>query len=132
MVMLSEVEKKSTDKPLTNCQLKMADSVQELRATLQTIESIGPAKFEMERETHEADICLGSRSAYFDFYTWVVLHDEIDGPAQKELDELFRRSLQHLKIPEFRSAVKSRYKEFQNKCKSVLEGAMSSEFAASL
>ena len=101
---------------LTNCQIQIRESVELLSRTL---EQPIPAD---QRESLEADICLASRSAYFDFYTWIVLHGEIDKSAETELDQLFQRALALLQPGRFLDSVRERYKEFRTKCQHVRSG----------
>ena len=84
-----------------------------------------------ERDSLETDICLASRSAYFDFYTGLVLSGEIDKAAQEELDRLFLRALDVMRIDKFKSSVQSRYDEFRMKCDQARAGKMGHELASS-
>jgi hypothetical protein len=54
-----------------------------------------------------------------------VLHGEIDGPAETELDNLFQQALKILRPGQFRDSVQERYKEFRAKCRHVRSGGFS-------
>ncbi len=116
---------------LTDCQKQIEPMMAELRDILASAEQQVNSTVE-HKESQAADICLASRSAYFDFYTWVVLHGTIDAPAQKELDQLFQRSLAVIEPGRFKISVASRYKDFKRKCDSVANNSMSSEYADSV
>jgi len=113
------------DKPLTACQKQMQDVMRKARSVLDSAPN--PAKLisPEERESWEADVCLATRSAYFDFYTWVAIHGDIDEDARQDIDELFENSLSMMKERmntekdaepgEFLESVQNRYEEFKAK-----------------
>jgi hypothetical protein len=105
--------------------------VDNLRGILDSVPSSQARLTDVERESLEADICLASRSAYFDFYTWVVLNGKIDSPAERELDELFQRSLAVMQPGQFKDSVQLRFKEFKDKCAAVRDGITNSTAASS-
>jgi len=100
----------------SDCQKQIKEVTEHLRYVLDHKISAG------EPESWEADICLATRSAYFDFYTWVVLNGMVDEPAERDLDELFRRSLALMEPGQFKDSVKNRYKEFKALCEHVRDG----------
>jgi hypothetical protein len=120
---------------LTDCQRQIEAAVTELRRALERAAQC-PGSTEADRETTEADLCLASRSAYFDFYTWLVLHDVVDEPAERDLDELFRRTLELMKSGRFRKSVQARFNDFRKECEHVRSGSsnfdLSSELASSV
>ena len=101
---------------LTDCQEQIESTMAELRKTLELAARMTDGPPDEQRESLEADICLASRSAYFDFYTWSVLHDEIDAPAEAELDQLFQNALAVMQPGKFKVSVQSRYDEFKETC----------------
>jgi hypothetical protein len=108
---------------LTACQQQIESAMAELRKIL--AEAGNRAEIsEEDRRSLDADICLASRSAYFDFYTWLILHSTVDPPAAKELDQLFCRALEWMQPGEFRDSVRSRYQDFQLKCDAVGRGIL--------
>lgn len=112
---------------LSKCQQGMRPAVDELRAALQVAEGWSDTEPSMaERDSVEADICLGTRSAYFDFYTWVVVNSAIDDFAEQELAELFDRAIKAMKEGKFKSSVEKRYKEFEKRCQQVRNGNLES------
>jgi hypothetical protein len=124
--MAADKKTNSSDRPmLTNCQLQMKDVIDHLRKTLETAAGHKDEILKEQRESLDADICLASRSAYFDFYTWVVLHGEIDEPAARELDELFQVALALMQPGDFKNSVQARYDEFTAKCNGIRTGVNS-------
>ena len=67
---------------LTPCQKQIKEAVADLRKTLERASCLPPTVSDQEREGADQDIALSSRSAYFDFYTWVILNDSIDESAE--------------------------------------------------
>jgi hypothetical protein len=104
---------------MTDCQKQIENAMAELRQALEHAARLGDTVSSDVRESVEADICLTSRSADFDFYTWVVLHGEIDGPAEAELDALFLKALAVMGAGRFRDSVETRYKGFKDYCAEV-------------
>ena len=121
----------SNRQQLTNCQEQIESAMAELRKTLDDASRVTGETPADQREYLEADICLASRSAHFDFYTWVVLHGEIDVPAEAELDQLFQRALAMMRPGRFKDSVHSRYDEFKEECARVTAGVMESQPASS-
>jgi hypothetical protein len=112
---------------LTACQAQIEPVLAHLRQTLDDSARLAETALEEQRESLEADICLATRSAYFDFYTWVVLNGVIDPPAERELNDLFLRSLALMHPGRFKDSVQSRYEEFKTKCKRVHDGFVDSD-----
>lgn len=100
-----------------SCKQMMLDSTNELRNLLGSVSPEASDK----REDFEASICLATRSAFFDFNTWVVLYGVIDDDGAKELRELLERAHQHLTIAKFSDSVKRRLEELELKCRQVRE-----------
>jgi hypothetical protein len=107
---------------LTPCQEHIEEAMVELRQALTSLDKLPHGSSDNERKSLEADICLASRSAYFGFYTWVVLNSEIDEPAAQELDECFQRALNAMQPGEFRTSVEERYQDFKQQCDRVRGG----------
>lgn len=112
----------TTHQMLTKCQVQTKEVMDRLRKTLEVAATAHHVMTVEQRESVEADVCLASRSAYFDFYTWVVLHGEIDEAAARDLDELFLKALGLMQPGEFRNSVQTRYDEFKAKCNGIRQG----------
>lgn len=112
---------------LSACQEQIQDAMAELRKALA---SVGNLKPKADRESVEADLCLASRSAYFDFYTWLVIHGTVDVPAEQDLNELFQRSIELMAEGRFKKSVQSRYKDFKKECEHVRGGSQSFELSS--
>lgn len=109
---------------LSSCQTRIKPVAEKLRLLLRDApERMRRATSPDERQSLEADICLASRSAYFDFYTWVVLNGTIDEPAKGDLDGLFQAALGAMQPGQFMDSVNSRYKEFKDLCSRVETGS---------
>ncbi len=106
----------------TACQKQIEPTMAELRNALRAGSRLTAQTPPEERDSVEQDICLASRSAYFDFYTWVVLNGEIDGPAEAELEESFKKALAVMQPGKFRDSVRDRHKEFNEQCARVQSG----------
>lgn len=96
-------------KPLVDDWVKALKVAQALRAGKQ-------------RESAECDVCLASRSCFFDFHTWTVIHGELDPWAEKELAQLFQHSVEALHLPDYKKSVELRRKEFLKLCRMVKAG----------
>ncbi len=124
MSTLKNIKMSPTDPAtLTECQKQIRAPIELLHDILDGIPNSLESVPVDQREFLEADLCLASRSAYFDFYTWVVLHGEIDTAAERELDSLFQQALAVLsRAGQYRDSVEQRYKEFKAKCRQVRTG----------
>src|SRR5262245_45246389 len=99
----------------------MRDALAALRETLDNAASLTDQASVEQRESAEADLCLASRSAYFDLYTTIVLFGKIEPEAEREMDRLFQQSLKVMRSGSFRESVQSRYDEFREECRRVRE-----------
>ena len=85
------------------------------------------------REEAECNLCLASRSAYFMFYTWVVIHSEVDEQVEQTLDRLFAESVHLLRSETYKGSVAQRYEDFKSVCENLAgEGLIDSVSSASL
>ncbi len=105
------------NKQPVSCSQMMFDSTNELRTLLGVV---SPETSD-QRENFEASICLATRSAFFDFNTWVVLNGAIDDDGEKELSELLQQAYNRLSIAKFSDSVKRRQEELKLKCRQVRE-----------
>ena len=110
------------------CELKLSPRVSGFRDKLAAVRALSEDCSETERDLAECDLCLASRGAYFDFYTWVVIHSEIDEWAKRVLGELLKESVDVLRIKKYQASVKIRYHEFKNVCKRVENGESVASF----
>ena len=113
-----------TPDSLTDCQRQIEAAVAELRAALAENEAL-TAPTPEQRESSEANVCLASRSACFDFYTWLVLHRQVDEAAERDLDGLLRRALAVMEPGRFKKSVQARYVDFKRECQHVRSGSSS-------
>src|SRR5690242_13925177 len=91
--------------PTIDCRTHMTPVMTELRKTVaEAAARVAPIASEVRRR-QEADLCLATRSAYFDFYTWLVIHGTIEDDITTELDQLFRSALAWMEPGEFRESV---------------------------
>ncbi len=109
--------------PLSDCQKQMEAVLAELRRALAGASGLTEEAPAEQRELIESDLCLASRSAYFDFYTWVVLHETIDEPAERELHTLFQQTLAAMRDGRYKESVQKRYEEFAEECRRVRESS---------
>jgi hypothetical protein len=106
-------------KNLTPCMKKLEAVVKEFRAALSAVQALPSAATVAERERAESNLCLASRSAYFDFYTWVVLHGKTDELAKDTISSLLTQSLAVMQLPTFKDSVAERYDDFRQVCDKV-------------
>jgi hypothetical protein len=121
---------KAMIEPPKTCMEQIAPLLKEVRSALAAARALRNPT-DAERESVEADICLTSRSAYFDFYTWLVHHGEVDPVAEAELGGLFQEALGIMKHPGFRDSVDARHREFLQVCNRAKSGRFSSELVSS-
>lgn len=110
----------------------MRDMLAALRVTLDSAESLTDDASEEQRASAEADLCLASRSAYFDLYTTIVLFGTVDPLAERELDDLFRRALNVMRPGAFRESVQNRHDEFREECQRVRESRVEPDPSSSI
>jgi hypothetical protein len=70
-------------------------------------------QIESPSEESEKQLCLTSRSAYFAFFDWAVLHDQVDPVIEDELRNLFREAVAVMRVDRFKESVKERYKDLE-------------------
>ena len=63
-----------------------------------------------------AELCLASRSAYFDYFVKVTVSGEKHAQGEEQLDQLFRQSIGVMREGDFRAAVRARYEDFLAFC----------------
>jgi hypothetical protein len=112
-----ELPRVTTEIGASPCRLKLSPYVDGFRRAIDVVE-----RSDESNEDAENQLCLASRSAYFVFFDWAVLHEEIDPWAKEELTKLFERALQCMKIPLYSDSVRSRFTDLKNVCKRVSEG----------
>ena len=118
---MSDWKERSTEK-MNSCQLHIQESVERLKSALDRYPEV-IEEGDDAREEVDAEICLTSRSAYFDFYTWIVLNDRLEEEAVKTLANLFERALDVMKKGgKFRASVQERFDEFNSKCGRLRQG----------
>jgi hypothetical protein len=123
--MATKPMKKPPQPAPTECQLQIEEAMAEFRDALAVAESHKAATDE-ERDRFETKVCLGCRSAYFDFFTWLALHGEVDKPAERELEGLFRRAFAVMREnSRYLKSVRDRYDDFRSECKRVGEASYS-------
>src|SRR5262245_16625644 len=76
-----------------SCARHLSPRLKVWRRALSALSELPPRGESARREVAEGDVCLASRSAYFDFYTWVVIHGEGDAAVEGDLQEMFEQSL---------------------------------------
>lgn len=103
----------------TDCQMHIADSVNRFRDALAMYRD-GLSEDRMNEI--DMEVCLTSRSAYFDFYSWMILHEDVDDAAVSELTPLFERALNEMGEGVFKNSVAERFEEFLSTCKKGREG----------
>ena len=106
----------SNSKEQTDCQRMTGSALARAYQVLNArAEYANPLAFDM-------DMCLATRSLYFAFYTWVILHGKIDQAAEEDLHKIFAAAMGGMNDNEYRDSVEKRFREFQNKCHSVRKG----------
>jgi hypothetical protein len=108
----------------TKCQVQIEEAVAELRTAIASAEVLSDPAPDQRKE-FETDICLASRSAYFDFYTWLVIHGEVDSAAEHELEGLFQRAMKVLHEGPYLDSVRDRHRDFRRECTCVRDGQLS-------
>ena len=106
----------------SSCRQKLEPRIKEFADTLEVARNLAANCAADVRDNAECDLCLASRSAYFDFYTWVVIHGEIDPWAKRVLGDLLRQSIAILRLEKYRGSLQLRYQDFEEVCGNVEEG----------
>jgi hypothetical protein len=103
----------ATEEVATPCLLALSPAIRDFQEALAQVES-SPGN-----ELFENRLCLTSRTAYFHFFEWAVLHDEIDDNVAQTLSSFFERSLQTMQVTMYRDSVASRFEDLKAVCERV-------------
>jgi hypothetical protein len=107
-----------------SCVDRIKSVAEDFREAIDAAHAGGP-----DREDLDADICLASRAIYGRFKNWVEFYNQIDPEAEAILKALFEEALAVLNPNlKYHAIVEKRFKRFTNKCNSVREGHMTSQF----
>ncbi|MEQ1825455.1 MAG: hypothetical protein ABL921_05890 [Pirellula sp.] len=63
--------------------------------------------------------CLESRSVYFVFFDWTIIHEEYDDDVVTEMRDLFARALCAMTINRYRESVEDRCRDFERICERI-------------
>ena len=103
----------------SDCQMHIGESVKRFRTALGRYRE---GLSDSEMNDIDMEVCLTSRSAYFDFYSWMVMHEVVDDAAVQELTPLFERAVNEMGEGTFKDSVKERFEEFKSTCKKARDG----------
>ncbi len=118
--------------PAPTCRTRVGPTVDEWRTALAKVVALLDDTPPGERRTAEADVCLTSRSAYLDYFTWVVIRGSGDEGVERDIDTLFRQSLEVLTDRKLKGSVGERYDDFQHLQERARTGRSSQQLASSL
>lgn len=109
--------KKSPRKEPSECEKSVFPAVKDFQKCVKRIGRLKETSSKEERESREADACLSSRSAYFDLYSWIIVHGTVDPHVERTLDQVFQDALKVMRSETYKPHVQRRYEE----CKEVCE-----------
>ena len=90
--------------------------MQKFVSALETLRSLSVQASAEDRIQAEIDVCLLSRSAYFEFYSWTLMNGIVDDAAEQELDRLFLESIAACRGNQYIESLGNRYDEFKDFC----------------
>lgn len=102
---------------VNDCMMLPDQSLAEFRVAVDRARWLTSESTEHDRIDLEQDICLASRSAYFDVYTVGTIDGIVDANAERMLNCMFDQALTVMQDGKWKCIIEDRREEFQDFCK---------------
>ncbi len=93
------------------------ETLQKFREAIAVAAALSADAMPEDRVEPDADICLTSRSAFYELFTIGVTQQTLSKDDERDLDESFREALRLVHTQTFREPIVSRYKDFLRFCR---------------